>query len=252
MRFRRFLQFRAALLTASALTCPLLMGAGVVVQFDPSTPAVGPFPTDYLTVPDSAQKTGIRVNLPLPDCTVQVTDCGTLTLLNKFDGFNLNPRFTVRFSAPVDTATLQNGIFFVAMQNLTNEETGINQTGQIISANRLFYDPLTNTIYGKPNDYMDQHRRYALLVTDAIHDVSGNPVGSDPAYTACLTGQTSGYCSQLAQVVANLAPSVAPAHVIAASFFTTVSATAWFDNARLALQDFNPVVAQVSTIRRHG
>ena len=82
-----------------------------------------------------------------------------MTLLNNYDGFDLNPRFRVRFSAAVDTSTLIKGIFFVVMENLTNEETGINQLGQVITVNRLFYDPLTNTAYGKPNDYMDQHRR---------------------------------------------------------------------------------------------
>src|SRR5215467_10062522 len=86
-----------------------LMGAGAIVQFDPSKPEVGPFPTDYLTVPDPAQKTGVRINMPLPDCSVQVTECANLAMLNKFDGFDLNPRFRIRFSAPVDTATLSRG-----------------------------------------------------------------------------------------------------------------------------------------------
>jgi hypothetical protein len=229
---------------ALLLTGQVLMAA-VVVQFDPSKPSVGPFPTDYLTVPDPAQKTGVRVKMPLPDCNVQPTACTNLTLLNNFDGFDLNPRFRVRFSAPVDTGTLINGIFFVTMENLTNEEAGINQLGQVIAVNRLFYDPLTNTAYGKPNDFMDQHRRYALVVTDAIHDTAGNPVASDPAYSACVAGEATDYCSGLGQVVSSVAPSMAPAHIVAASFFTTVSATAWFDKARVALQGFTPAVSQV-------
>jgi hypothetical protein len=242
---RELLPVTVPLVMAAALTSQVLMAAGVVVRFDPSTPAVGPFPTDYLTVPDSSQKTGIRVNMPPPDCTVEVTACTNLALLNNFDGFDLNPRFRVRFSAPVDTGTLRNGIFFVVMENLTSEEAGINQLGAVIAVNRLFYDPLTNTAYGKANDFMDQHRRYALLVTDAIRDTAGNPVGSDPAYSACVAGGATDYCSRLARVVSSLAPSVAPAHIVAASFFTTVSATAWFDKARVALQGFNPVVGRI-------
>ncbi len=205
MLSRRVPQIGRRLLMAAALASQVLMGAGVIVQFDPSKPSVGPFPSDYLTVPDSAQKTGVRVNMPLPDCTIEVTACTNLTLLNNFDGFDLNPRFRVRFSAPVDTATLRNGIFFVAMDNLTNEEAGINQQDQVIAVNRLFYDPLTNTIYGKPNDYMDQHRRYALLVTDAVRDTAENPVGSDPAFTSCVTGKATDYCTRLAQVTSSLA-----------------------------------------------
>src|SRR5450432_1643241 len=46
-----------------------------IVNFDPSNPNIGPFPTDYLTVADATQKTGLRVNLPLPDCGPQPTAC---------------------------------------------------------------------------------------------------------------------------------------------------------------------------------
>jgi hypothetical protein len=48
---------------------------GVIVRFDPSTPSVGPFPTDYLTIPDSTQKTGLTIQLPMPDCTKQPSEC---------------------------------------------------------------------------------------------------------------------------------------------------------------------------------
>ena len=235
---------RVPILIAASF-CPLMMAAGVVVQFNPADPYIGPFPTDYLTVPDPAQKTGVRVNMPLPDCSVQVTQCANLTLLNNFDGFDLNPRFRVHFSAPVDTSTLVNGIFFVAMDNLTNEEAGITQTGQVIAVNRLFYDPLTNIAYGKPNDYMDQHRHYALLVTDAVKDTSGNPVAADPSYTSCVNSPGNDYCIRLARLVPGFASATAPAHIVAASYFTTVSATAWFDKARVALQAFTPTVGKV-------
>jgi hypothetical protein len=30
----------------------------------------GPFPSDHFTVEDREQNTGLRVNLPLPDCAV--------------------------------------------------------------------------------------------------------------------------------------------------------------------------------------
>ncbi len=48
------------LLICALLLCPLY-GAGTVVVFDPSTPATGPFPTDFLTVFDPLQKTGLRI-----------------------------------------------------------------------------------------------------------------------------------------------------------------------------------------------
>ena len=44
------------------------------------------FPTDTLTVPDPAQATGLRVNLPLPDCTAQPSTCSEISALNLLDG----------------------------------------------------------------------------------------------------------------------------------------------------------------------
>ena len=43
------------------LVLQTLLTGEVVVQFDPSNPEIGPFPTDFLTVPDSTQLTGRRV-----------------------------------------------------------------------------------------------------------------------------------------------------------------------------------------------
>src|ERR1044072_2389163 len=97
------------------LALQTLLTGDVVVQFDPSNPEIGPFPTDFLTVPDSAQLTGRRVNLPLPDCDAQPSLCNQLRHINQLHGFNTRPRLRVRFSGPVDTATLRKGIFFVAL-----------------------------------------------------------------------------------------------------------------------------------------
>src|SRR5258708_20973405 len=99
-------------------------GAGVIVNFDPSTPTVGPFPTDFLTVADPNQKTSLRVNLPLPDCTVRPNDCAEANELNQLDGFALQPRISVQFSGPVDPTTLQKGIILVWLDNLTTDEKG--------------------------------------------------------------------------------------------------------------------------------
>ena len=54
-------------LLVAVLLGGLLRAAGVTVRFDPGSAEVGPFPSDALTVTDLRQKTGVRVNLPLPD-----------------------------------------------------------------------------------------------------------------------------------------------------------------------------------------
>ncbi len=50
-------------MTLMRLLLPLLLpilswagSPGVIVSFDPSTPQTGPFPTDFLTVPDATQR----------------------------------------------------------------------------------------------------------------------------------------------------------------------------------------------------
>jgi pimeloyl-ACP methyl ester carboxylesterase len=226
------------LLIYALLVLPLY-GAGTVVLFDPSTPATGPFPSDFLTVADPLQKTGLRLNMPVPDCNSQYTACQEGGLLDQFDGFSVRARAQVHFSAPVNTATLINGVFFVALANVTQEEVGVMQTGQHMAINQVVYDPSTNTMYAKPDNVLDQHRHYALVVTDAVKDTAGNSVVSDPAYQACLASTTA-YCVSLAQAVGTVAGAVAPQHIVAASVFTTLSATAWLEHARDIVQYVPP------------
>lgn len=101
------------------------------VRFDPASVEIGPFPSDFLTSPDSSQKTGLRVNLPLPDCGLQRSTCDTYRLLNQLDGFNPQPRIAVQFTGPVDTNSLRTGIYILWLPPLTSDEKGLNQAGHI-------------------------------------------------------------------------------------------------------------------------
>src|SRR6476646_4959977 len=102
-----------------ALAARSLVAAGTTVLFDPSTPETGPFPTDLLTLPDPAQKSGVRVDIPVPDCGQQYTSCQEAALADQLDGFSIHARVRVRFSGPVNPATLRDGIFLVALDNIT-------------------------------------------------------------------------------------------------------------------------------------
>src|SRR5579883_63127 len=116
-----------------------LFAAGVTVSFDPATPTTGPFPTDALTVADTTQATGRRVQMPLPDCTAQPSTCSELRIINQFDGFALNPRLVVKFSGPVNVDTLKSGIRLVGSD------------GQAIGINQIVWDPNTNTAFAMPD-----------------------------------------------------------------------------------------------------
>ena len=138
-------------LTLSLLVTSLsLHASGVTVVFDPANPSSGPFPSDALTVADPAQKTGRRVNLPGPDCSTDRLGCIVQPALNRFDGFNPQPRIRVRFSAAVNPDTLRDGIFFVALDNLSNDEFGLERPGDVIPINEVVYDPSTFTALPSP------------------------------------------------------------------------------------------------------
>lgn len=219
-----------------------LLADAVVVRFDPLDPRTGPYPSDSLTVPDSAQITGKRVNLPLPDCTAQGALCVELGLINQLDGFNVQPRVTIAFSGPVDTSTLRAGIFFIALDNLTTDETGLQKPGDCVAINQVVWDPATNTAYAKPDAALDQHRRYALVVTDAVRDPDGNPVVADSAFNLCIQSTfATMYCSDLSHAVSIVTLPPGASQVVSASIFTTQSATEWLQSARLGLQSM-PIV----------
>src|SRR5262245_42436707 len=85
-------------LIASVFLASSLWSQSVIVRFDPSSQAIGPFPTDFQTIVDSTQKTGLRINLTTPDCGVAPSACLEVAALNQLDGFNLQPRVRISFS----------------------------------------------------------------------------------------------------------------------------------------------------------
>lgn len=225
-------------------------GVPVSVLFNPTNPDAGPFPSDALTISDPAQKTGLRINLPLPDCNVERTTCETYRLLNELDGFHVQPRIAVRFSGPVNPNSLRAGIRIVWLENLTNEEKGLQATGHVSGIDRVIFDPSTNTAYSVPDEALDQHRRYALVVTDAVRDALDNPVIASSSYTACVGSPSTPACQQLAQAQGSFGQAGAPA--VAASIFTTLSATSWEERARVAVQSVPVNVKRVANINLSG
>jgi hypothetical protein len=199
-------RFFYSLFICLILACSVAATAqqNVVVNFAPSDPTLGPFPTDFLTVDDATQKTGHSIHLPMPECAAQPSACTEVSLLNQLDGFALSPRIAVNFSGAIDASTLSVGIVIVWLDNLTTDEPGLGPVGQITAINQVIFDPTTNTAYAKPNGPLDQHRRYALLVTDAVLDTSGTPVAADPKFSQCVQTPANAYCAGLQQTLSTL------------------------------------------------
>lgn len=214
-------------LSSLILLVPLHAWAGTTVLFQPSSPSVGPFPTNALTIQASTQKTGLQVNLPSPSgCTPMSTSsgCVNVELLNQLDGFSVNPRITVCFSGPVNVATLSQGISFVPVDSF----------GLPIGINQVIFDPNGLCAYAKPNQVLHQDTRYLLIVTPVVTDANGSHVQASHDYTVCVAQRTTPYCQQLAQAMNPLLTIVSDlGGIVSASLFTTMSATNWLEQARV-------------------
>src|SRR5262245_42887981 len=146
----------------------------VSALFGLGTTDASPFPSDRLTVADSNQLTGRRVNLPLPDSIARPSDFADVTVINTLDGFNLQPRLSIPFSGPIDMATVNSStVFLIKLEDPTSPEEG---GGQVIGINQTVWDVATSTLHVESDELLDQHTRYALVVTRGVKDADGEPI----------------------------------------------------------------------------
>lgn len=228
--------FPFLLLASSAL-------AAVKVEFDPSRPETGPFPNDFLTQPDSSQKTGRRVDMPLPFCVLRPSDCAELRQVNELDGFNPQARLTVKFNGDVNPDTLRDGLFYLWLDPAWPRPYTMAPAGTVTRINRVVYDPRSRTAYAKPDDVLEQGRRYAIIVTDAVKDREGNAVTADLGFSLCRQRQIGGeYCVAVSEAAALAEERIPGAKVVGGSVFTTLSGTAWLQSAREFLPAVKPSV----------
>src|SRR5947209_561735 len=148
--------------------------SAVHALFDLGSPAGGPFASDRFTVADPTQNTGRRVNLPLPDALTNLSDYQDTQVLNTLDGFNLQPRLSIPFDGPIEVSSVTSQtVFLVSLgDTLKHQDHG----GQVVGINQVVWDPPTNTLHVESDQLLDQHTRYALIVTSGLEDVNGQPV----------------------------------------------------------------------------
>src|SRR5437016_3683974 len=167
---RRLLPLTFALLV---LLPSAALAAGVHVRFDGSSPSGRPFPSDVFTVRDRTHLTGVRVNLPKPNCATFPSDCADIDVLNTLDGFNLQPRISIPFTGPIDPASVNSSnVFLVSLGSTTRGA----HDGKVVGINQIVWEPATNTLHAESDELLDQHTRYALVVTDGVRDTDGRRV----------------------------------------------------------------------------
>jgi Bacterial virulence factor lipase N-terminal len=232
------------LASASILTffLPVCATAGpVTVQFQPSSLTQGPFPNDSLSVADSSQKTGRRIDLPpsadFCDPAASPSVCSNVALLNQLDGFSVNPRLMVCFSAAINPNTLTKGInlrlFTGSLADLFAPPVLIDQ---------IIFDPSSNCAFAKPRRILKQQSRYLLTVTEAVQDTKGNKVAAQAAFGSCLKSRDP-YCEELALAVNRDTGFLhCSEKTVAAALFTTMSATTWLEQTRRFVDAYQPAV----------
>ena len=164
--------------------------AAVEPSFDLSDPSTAPFPSDRFTVPDDPgdpNNTGLRVDLPMPDCASRPGDCSNIETVNKLDGFNLLPRISIPFSGAIDPGSVgSRSVFFVRLGTAVrrdDDQDGEDDGGdaeqresRVIGINQAIWDPATNTLHAHADELLEQYTRYLLVVTTGIRDAGGAPI----------------------------------------------------------------------------
>jgi hypothetical protein len=146
---------------------------GVSVKLDFTDTAGSIFPSDRYTVRDWSQNTFRRVALPKPDCTVRVSDCQDIDVINTLDGFSTQPRITVPFTGDIDPSTVNSSTVFLI--NL-GDTLSLQGFGHKVGINQIVWDTATKTLAFESDELLQQHSRYLLVVTDGVRDAGGKRI----------------------------------------------------------------------------
>ena len=154
-----------------------LVTNGVSPRFELTAIETSPYPSDWLTVLDDDQVTGLRVTLPKPDCAQRPSDCEDIDVLNTLDGFNLQPRLAIPFNGDIDLSSVSSGTVFLLALDGTKPATRIG-------INQVVWDPETSTLFAESDQLLGEATRYALIVTTGVRDASGNPIMASDEFDA--------------------------------------------------------------------
>jgi dienelactone hydrolase len=215
------------LVVAAALALPGVALAGVK--------AGQPFPTNLDTVPDATQATGLRVDLPLPDCAARPSDCADVRILNQLDGFNIQPRISIPFNGPIDVSTVSRSTLFL-----------VGPGGHVVGPNQLVWEPGANALHFESDEQLDQASTYLLVVTRDVRGTDGERLEKATFRHDLNYGQTKDAAAKayrkalLDALPMAMAGGANPSDIAAASLFTTESITAISRKIRAQLQGGEP------------
>ena len=203
-----------------------------------ATSAGQPFPSNLFTIEDSSQVTGLRVNLAKPDCAARPNDCADIDVLNSLDGFNIQPRISVPFSAPINPATVSSATIFL-----------LGPAGDRIGINQVVWETAANTLHFESDEQLAQSTPYLLVVTDGVRGADGEPLDGTRFRHELNFGQTNdpvakAYRKSLLDALELArAAGVKSSEIATASLFTTQTITAISNKIRAQIQGAAPPIA---------
>ena len=228
----RSISVAVALATAACTIAVTAAARAGVAEAAGGVSAGVPFPTNLLTTPDPAQLTGLRVQLPQPDCATHPSDCSDVALLDTLDGFNVQPRISIPFSGPIDLSTVSNETVFLA-----------DSSRRRIGINNVVWEPATNTLHAEPDQQLRQDTSYLLVVTDGVRAADGSELDQSRFRRDLASGQakdagTKDYRESLLDALHW--SGISPRHIVDASLFTTQSVTAVSEKIRRQIDRSQP------------
>ena len=176
------------------------------------------FPTDRLTQADPRQLTGLRIRLSLVNCFEAPSTCDEISLLNGLDGWSVNPRLTLAFTAPIELDSITRASAFILPLGAAAEPVGLS---------RLVWDAERTTLYAKPERVLRQGRPHALVVTSSVRDAEGRPLRASSGPRPALDPRIAAGLAAL---------GIEQSEVVSASVFTTQSVTAGLERMRARIE----------------
>lgn len=205
-----------------------------VVYGPPASTDLTPYPSNRYAVDDADTATGLRV-----DVTTETTADELAVLhpsiteqLNELDGFSTVGGVTIHFDGSIDPAS-----FTLPIEGFTTGDAplrliDVDPTSDEFGVSRgltIRYYPNEGTngehvLVAQPATPLKQRTRYLFVVTTAVKDEDGRPIGSSPDMKAVLAGETAGtYEDSVREALSAIAEpqALSADDVVLATVFTT-------------------------------
>jgi hypothetical protein len=154
----------------------------------------------------------------------------------------MQPRLAIPFDGAIDVNTVNSKtVFLISLGDTLNQK---QHEGEVVGINQVVWDAATTTLFVGSDAVLAQHTRYALIVTNGIHDAKGNPVQTTQEFRHFRRTVYGGYNHDLRHAIhAAHHAGVPEQDIVVASVFTTLSATAILEKIRDQVHAATPAAA---------